>query len=236
MIELQKKMMLESESLEPTAKVRLYEIDMTAFDAGIYRFYSGLNENESNVFWKGIEYEAFPAKIDGIQRNSSGASNRPSFVLSNITGVVTGLFVNYNELVGAIVTVIDVYAKFLDPVNFKDGINPNYDPNQESITIYRIQKPGTINKQYATFELALPMEADNALIPSNVMTTNNCQWIYRGIGCRYNGNKYFNAKDEPVTDINLDVCSKKENGCVLRFGSDVAIPIRIFPSCDKVGK
>lgn len=229
-------MLLESESLSPTAKVRLYEVDMSAFNGGIFHFYSGLNEKEENLFWKGLEYDAFPSKIDGIQRNSSGASSRPTFILSNITGVITGLFVNYNEMVGAVVKVTDVYAKFLDPINFKSGFNPNYDPNQEMVTYYRIQKAGSINKQYATFELALPMEADNAMIPSNIITTNNCQWIYRGIGCRYSGNNWFNAKDEPVTDIKLDVCSKTENGCIKRFGENNTIPIRIFPSCDKVGK
>lgn len=236
MIEIGKLMLLESESLEPTAKVRLYVVDMTAFNGGLFRFYSGLNEKEDSLTWKGEVYEPFPTKIDGIERTSSGASNRPTLTLSNITGIVTGLFVNHSEMVGAKIQVIDVYAKFLDPVNFKSGENVNYDPNQEMITNYRIQKPGTINKQYATFELALPIEADNAMIPSNTITTNSCQWIYRGKGCRYSGTKFFNAKDEPVTDQSQDVCSKSESGCVLRFGSDVAIPILVFPSCDKVGK
>lgn len=230
------KMLLESERLEQGAKIRLFEVDLRMFGGVIRRFHSGLNENMEPVVWQGYLYEGFPTKIDGIQRSSKGASNRPTLVLANVTGVVTGLFHSSRELVGAKVTVRDVYAKHLDPENFKGGVNPDYDPNQEYVSFYEIQKPGTINHEYGSFELSLPMEANKALIPAHIITTNTCQWIYRGEGCRYNGSRMFNRKDEPVTDISDDVCGKRESSCNARFGDDVSIPIRLFPSCNKVGK
>lgn len=229
-------MLLESEKLEQSAKIRLIEVDLRQFGGVIHRFHSGMNEEFKPVVWQGFVYEPFPTKIDGIQRSVKGASNRPTIVLSNVTGIITGLFNSSRELVGARVIVRDVYAKHLDPENFKGGVNPDYDPNQEYVSFYEIQKPGTVNHEYGSFELSLPMEADKALIPGHIITTSTCQWMYRGEGCRYSGNKMFNRKDEPVNDINQDVCGKRESSCKLRFGEDNSIPIRLFPSCDKVGR
>lgn len=230
------KMLLESEKLEQSAKIRLVEVDLTSLGGTIYRFHGGMNEKFETVKWQGFDYEPFPTKIDGVQRKAKGASNRPTLALSNVTGIVTGMFQQYQELVGARIVVRDVYAKFLDPENFASGENPNYDPMQEYVSLYEIQKPASIDRQFASFELSMPIEADKAVIPPNIITTNTCQWIYRGEGCRYSGNKYFNRKDEPVTSMGEDVCGKRENSCKIRFGDDVSIPIRIFPSCDKVGK
>lgn len=229
------KMVLELEKLEQTAMIRLFDIDMTELGGTIYRFHNGLNENDKNVTWQGYEYQGFPSKIDGIKRSSQGASNRPTLTLSNITGIVRGLYVKYKEMAGATVYVRDVYAKFLDASNFKDGINPNEDLDQEYVTIYEIQGVNSIGKQYATFELSLPVEADNALIPKNVITCTACQWRYRKEGCDYSGNNYFDRYGNPVSSIDEDVCGKLERDCKLRFG-DGAIPIRIFPSANKVGR
>ncbi len=229
-------MLLESEKLEQSAKIRLVEVDLTSMGGSIHRFHSGMNEVFKPVSWQGFVYEPFPTKIDGVQRKAKGTSNRPTLVLSNITGVVTGLFHKHQELVGAKVIVRDVYARFLDPINFKSGKNSEYDPMQEYVSFFEIQKPANLNRQYGSFEMSLPMEADKAVIPAHIITTSTCQWIYKGEGCRYSGAKMFNRKDEPVTDVSLDVCGKRESSCTLRFGEDTAIPIRIFPSCDKVGK
>lgn len=227
------KMVIEAENLEQTALIRLIEVDMTMLGGTKHYMHNGLNELDGSVVWQGIEYEGFPAKIDGIQRSSEGASNRPTLVLSNITGIITGLFVNYKELVGAKVTVKDVYAKFLDAVNFKGGVNKNADPSQEYITIYEVQKVNSMTRKIATFELSLPVEAQNTYIPKNVITCNNCQWRYRDEGCGYTGDRYFDRHGKPVGSRSEDECGKLESDCILRFGSD-RIPIRIFPSAKLV--
>lgn len=230
------KMILEMEKLEQSASIQLFDVDLRGLGGTIYRFHNGLNENMKNVFWQGYEYQGFPTKIDGIKRSSQGASNRPTLVLSNITGLVTGLFVAYEEMTGAKVYVREVFARFLDAVNFRDGKNPDADPSQEYITIYEIQKANSISRKYASFELSLPVEADNALIPKNVITCTSCQWQYRKEGCDYSGSAYFDRFGNPVGSIDEDDCGKLETDCKLRFGQDSSIPIRIFPSANKVGR
>ncbi len=230
------KMLLEMEKLEQTAMIQLFDVDLRKLGGTIYRFHNGLNENMANVFWQGYEYQGFPCKVDGVKRTSQGSSNRPTLVLSNLTGIITGLFVNYGELVGGIVYVREVYAKFLDAANFVGGVNPDADPNQEYLTMYEIQKPNSIGRQTASFELSLPVEANNAIIPKNVITCTSCQWQYRAEGCDYSGLAYFDRFGNPVGSPSLDECGKREFDCKLRFGQNSAIPIRIFPSANKVGK
>lgn len=230
------KMNLELEKLEQSAMIRLFDVDLTGMGGPLSRFHSGLNEKMEPVIWQGYVYSGFPAKMDGIKRTAQGASNRPTLTLSNVTGIVTGLFSQYNELVGGIVYVRDVYAKFLDKENFIDNINPDEDKNQEYVSYYKIQKPNSINAQSATFELSLPMEADNKLIPANIITCTSCQWRYRRKGCGYDGNAYFDRFGNPVGSIEEDECGKRETDCNLRFGAGNSIPIRIFPSADKVGR
>lgn len=229
------KMLLELSKLEQTATIQLFDVDLSPLGGTTYRFHNGLNENYENVIWQGFEYQGFPTKVDGIKRTSEGASNRPTFVLSNLTGIVTGLFVQYEELCGAIVYMREVYARFLDAHNFIDGKNPDADPNQEYVVIYEIQKVNSIStKNTASFELSLPIEANNAIAPKNIITCTSCQWRYRKEGCDYNGSAYFDRFGNPVGSPAEDECGKREFDCKLRFGQDASIPIRLFPSANKV--
>lgn len=91
-----------------------------------------------------------------------------------------------------------------------------------------------INSQVATFELALPGENTRAVIPKRTITANNCTWKYRGPGCGYTGNRYFDYKDGVVSSIDQDVCNHLESGCKKRFGENAALPIGCFLAVDKI--
>lgn len=227
------KMQLEADKVEQTARLTLFTVDLTNLGGGIHRFHNGMNEKAESVIWQGLLYEPFVSKMEGISESTDGPSGRPKFTIANITGVITGMAVQYRELAGAQIYVSKVYAKFLDAVNFVNG-NPNADPNQEYKVLYNIERMTSIDANYASFECAIPTETDGVLLPASVITANVCQWIYRGEGCRYSGSNYFNEKDEPVSDIESDKCAHLLNSCVLRFGANVEIPIRMYPSCGKV--
>ncbi|QPX74985.1 putative tail protein [Serratia phage vB_SmaS_Opt-169] len=226
-------MRIESDSLEQTASVILFEVDLTPIGGDVHRFHGGLNQLAGAVKWQGITYDPFVTNIEGISFTNQGPSGRPIFTVANITGIITGMVIQYNELVGAIVYVREVYAKFLDADNFVNG-NENADPNQQYISMYEIEKLNQLDEDFASFELCLPSESDNAYIPVQVIMSENCQFEYRGEGCRYAGSAYFDDKDNPVTSIDQDRCGKRLNSCKLRFGENNSLPARIYPSCSKV--
>ncbi|AWD90221.1 minor tail protein L [Dickeya phage Sucellus] len=224
------------DSLEQDAEIVLIVADLTniAQEAGVFRFYSGVNQLSKPLVWQGFTYEPFPTELDGLSLSGTGKSGRPTLSLSNITGMITGLVINYSELVGSVVTIKVVSAKFLDSINFKNG-NPNADPNQEIELRYIVNKLNQLDPSVATFELSLPSEYDKAVIPARTITSGSCLFKYRGDGCGYDGQRMFDYRDNEVFVNNLDVCGRRKESCVLRFGEGNAIHHGGFLSVDRVG-
>jgi lambda family phage minor tail protein L len=81
------------QKLEPGKRVRLIEVDGSAFGAGILRFHNetiphteaeiiaaGGDESKlepKSVWWQGQEYGAWPYELTGISVSSDGQSSRP---------------------------------------------------------------------------------------------------------------------------------------------------------------
>ncbi|MDW0573083.1 phage minor tail protein L, partial [Mannheimia haemolytica] len=191
-VSISNQMKLDLAKLEQNAMLDLYEVDLRKLQdkdgnaGGVYRFYSGLNELKTSVVWQGRTYDPYPIEATGFERNSSGPSNRPTLTLSNLFGLVTGIANQFDECIGAIVRRHQVYAQYLDAVNFAGG-NAKADPNQEIISHFVIEQLTSLTRETATFTLALPIETDNAKIPSRLIMADTCTWIYRSSECGYTG-------------------------------------------------
>ncbi|MDY4594128.1 MAG: phage minor tail protein L [[Pasteurella] aerogenes] len=232
-ISISNQLKLDLSQLQQDALLDLFEIDMRNIKdssgniGDVYRFYSGKNELKADLVWQGKTYSAYPVQATGFERSGSGPSNRPTLTLSNLFGLVTGIASQYEECVGAIVRRHQVYAKYLDAVNFVNG-NKNADPNQEIVSNFFIEQLSNLTKETATFTLALPAETDNAKIPCRIIMADTCTWVYRSSECGYTGNSYFTDKDKPTVDVKEDKCSHCLNGCTLRdnqrnFGGFVSV-------------
>ncbi|EPY99503.1 TPA: phage minor tail protein L [Mannheimia haemolytica] len=232
-VSISNQMKLDLAKLEQNAMLDLYEVDLRTLkdksgNAGsVYRFYSGLNELKTSIVWQGRTYDPYPIEATGFERNSSGPSNRPTLTLSNLFGLVTGIANQFDECIGAIVRRHQVYAQYLDAVNFAGG-NAKADPNQEIISHFVIEQLTSLTRETATFTLALPIETDNAKIPSRIIMADTCTWIYRSAECGYTGKQYFDEKDKATSDPKADKCSHCLNGCELRgnqrnFGGFVSV-------------
>ncbi|HDL5645927.1 TPA: phage minor tail protein L, partial [Mannheimia haemolytica] len=166
-ISISNQMKLDLAKLEQNAMLDLYEVDLRNLkdksgNAGrVYRFYSGLNELKTSIVWQGRTYDPYPIEATGFERNSSGPSNRPTLTLSNLFGLITSIANQFDECIGAIVRRHQVYAQYLDAVNFAGG-NAKADPNQEIISHFVIEQLTSLTRETATFTLALPIETDNA--------------------------------------------------------------------------
>lgn len=221
---------------EQDAILDLYEVDLSEITGyqTIYRFFNGLNQIKQPLVWQGNTYDPYPIKVEGFEKNGQGTSNRPVLSVSDTNGLVTGLAHKYNDLLGAIVKRQQVYAKFLDAVNFEGG-NPEADPEQEIVSHYVIERlTALIPTETATFELALPTESDGVLLPARVILAHTCCSIYRSSECGYTGGAVADEFDNPTNKIERDCCSHTLNGCRLRFGRNSALPFGGFPAAAKV--
>lgn len=161
-----------------TAFIELFELDLTALGGTTHKLCNQVNEKQEPVVWQGITYAPYPIQSDGFELNTTGASNRPSLSVSNLFGLVTGLIESDKGVVGAKVVRRQVYAKHLDAINFVDG-NPHADPTAEAVSFYVIESYKSLNSTSATFELAVPAEADGVMIPRRIIISNTSPSAYK---------------------------------------------------------
>lgn len=227
--------LLELSKIEQESIIELFEVDLTKIigEKTVFRFHNGMNELRQAITWQGNVYEPYPIQAQGFEKNGQGTSNRPKLTVANISGLLTGLTQDYEDLLGAVVTRHQLLAKFLDSVNFKEG-NSFADPTQEIVSNYVIEQLSSLNSESATFELALPCESDGALIPARVIIAHTCSWQYRSSECGYIGKPVADEFDKPTDDITKDKCSRCLNGCKLRFGEHGILPFGGFPSAAKL--
>lgn len=115
----------------PSALVELYEIDLTPLQeyytskgAPIattkYYFHNGKTEQYASIKWGASEqvYAALPIEIDGVQASSAGEVPRPTLTVGNLDLLFTQLCRAYANLVGAKITRIRTFVKFLNSSNF----------------------------------------------------------------------------------------------------------------------
>lgn len=218
--DISNKFKLELAKLEQTALISLFEVDLRGLTGKdgergeLYRFYAGTNQLNRPLVWQGNTYTPFLVKADGFELSGSGPSNRPTLTVSNFDGFVTALATNFDQCLGAVVRRRQVYAKYLDAVNFEGG-NRDADPQQERVSYYIVEQLTTLTAEAGVFTLALPTETDNAVINARTILV-TCGWVYRSAECGYTGRAVADEKDQPTTDPKKDKCSGCLRGCQLR--------------------
>ncbi len=221
----------EIQKLAPSAKVVLFEVDLTVQGGEIYRFHAGTNGLTQNVVWQGETYTPWAVQASGFDFSSSGQLPRPKLALANVQGAITALVLAYGDCRGAKVTRRATMAKFLDAVNFPGGTNPIADPDAGfPDEIYFIDRKAKESpKKVVEFELAGPWDVTGVKLPRRQIIRSVCPFQYRGAECGYAGTNYFDANDLPVATAGEDVCSQRLSGCKCRFGENNELPFGGFP-------
>ena len=107
--------------------------------------------------------------------------------------------------------------------------NPEANPNQYlPDEIWYIDRKVLENRYVIQFELASAMDLNGVRLPYREVIQNACVWKYRSAECGYTGTSYFDSNDKPTTE-DKDFCSKRLNGCRLRFGTGQTLPYGGFP-------
>ena len=168
------------QSINPSAIIELFTLQLSTALHGantIYRFHAGSNlDANGEIVWAGNSYLRFPIQATGFAFQK-GQLPRPKITISNATGLISSILLTVNEtttgndLTGATVTRIRTLAKFLDAVNFSDGINATADPSAEfPQEIYAIDRKATETREVVEFELAAPTDLAGVRIPGRQAT------------------------------------------------------------------
>ncbi len=184
----------EAFSLEPTSLIHLFEIDVAdiSFARGVighnevsaqtntvFRFHNNIKLTHSSIFWQGKEFIAAPIQAEGFEITSKGVLPTPKLSISVSEESVPYLNIlkerisQVGDLVGAKVTRIRTFAKFLDKENFYNtttppGFNPN--PNQEfPRDIFYIDRKSLENKNVIELELASILDVEGIKLPGRLV-------------------------------------------------------------------
>jgi|688.fasta_scaffold14013_7 lambda family phage minor tail protein L len=167
----------------------LFELELEP-NEGYLRIH-GCKNFDSNLIFQENEYIFMPCEFSNFESTSDGRQSRPSLKISNINNYISKVLKDRGDLIGKNFFRKRIFAKDLDIINFKDGINPfgvsafnTYISNDKFI----INLKKSENKNTVELELVTKIDLENLSLPSRKVTNDTCSWGYRCSGCNY-GNK-----------------------------------------------
>lgn len=223
----------ELQSLSPSSTVELFVLDMSnTTSGGVLYFHAGTNELNASVVWQGNTYTPWPVEASGFDTTTQGTLPQPKIKVANTAGMFSGETAANNDLLGCKIIRKRTFAKFLDAVNFKDGVNPDADPTQHAEDdIWFIEQKLSENRYELEFQLSSVFDLMGVQLPNRQILKTACVWKYRGTECGYSGPSY-DRFDKPSSATD-DSCAKLLSSCTVRFGSSNPLPYGGFPGATK---
>ena len=189
--------------------VDLFELTTAS---GTFYFHAGLDTDLTNVQFRDREapyavrtYIAIPILLDGVEISSSGAANRPTLTVANVTSdlkTATGI-INYDELVGSTLVRRQTLKKYLVGES-PDQSNP---PIELNSVRYKIDRVSNLTNIAVTFELAVVYDLEGIQLPRRVVVGKFCSWMYQGFdlknsgGCIWKSSSTINTLSSSNTSI-----------------------------------
>ncbi len=233
----------EAQKLDPDALVELYTLDTTMLTniygqpgAGDVLLFCSGALGGSPVVFNGLTYTPMPIEASGFEWNGQGKLPRPKLKIANISGLAAGLTYQFTDLLGAEVTRLRTFRKFLDGM-------PEADPTAVfEPDVFRVDRKSHQSKAYVEFELAAAFDQQNVRLPKRQVLRDSCGFTYRVYSagsfhygtCPYTGGPMYDAFDAGTTDPTKDQCSHRLTGCVARYGQTATKPFAGFPGVAQV--
>lgn len=184
--------------LDPSSIISLYRINLKG--KGEYLFHAGENGYMQPLIFNGLQYEFFPIKAEGFDIPGDGKLARPKLTFTNHQGVISLRLNYFKDFINHKVTRVKTFIKYLDNVNFPNGINPHAEPDPDAAfaeDVYFVNQKTKEDDRIVEFELVSLLELQNASVPARTVYSNNCGWNYRGdIGCGYIGKPIADSKNK----------------------------------------
>jgi len=228
----------EASSLNPSALITLFELDIgsLADQQGIilppsertFRFHNNIKLYNTNIIWQGNTYILCPIQATGFDIISKGTLPTPTLRLTTVEQGILSLallkdaIASMGDLVGVNVLRIRTFAKFLDAINFPNGLPIGFQPNpnvQFPTDTYYINRKTNENRITIEYELTSVLDLEGIKLPRRQIISKRCPFFYRGEGCLY---EYAVNKDDdtfgpytvlpilapPVADINNNLITE----------------------------
>ena len=194
----------------------------------ILRFHNNIRVFDSYIFWQGKTFFPAPIQAEGYEISSRGILPTPRLSMSSqsdqeteILSLIRRAIRKYGDIVGAKVTRIRTYAKFLDKNNFADiakydGTDGSYlsafpegyepDPYAElPRDIFFIERKASESKTAIVYELSSSLDVEGIKLPRRTVQSRKCGFAYRGCGCFYES-----AKPETFNKLTPNIMPKTD--------------------------
>lgn len=215
----------EMMSLSPSALITLFELDLSEiiFNSAIlsnsekiFRFHSEPKLINNDIFWQGNRYIAAPIQAKGFEITTKGSTPTPKLtIISHDSTIDTFTTLrqkirSLGDIVGAKVTRIRTFAKYLDYTNFPNPATrpPGFSPDPYSEyprDIYYIERKSQENKNLIEYELSSIFDIQGIKLPGRLVASTRCLWTYRGAGCGYEYEDTSNTFRQRRTAIHEDM-------------------------------
>lgn len=207
------------QKLEPGNQIRLFELDATRLGGNLWRFHG--HAQEGDIIWQGQLYSPIQITAKGFDIRGDGRPASPTLQVANelsgVRGAISAICLQFRDLAGARVKVIETFRHFLDAANFPEG-NPNASP-QSKINLWHIEQKTEETRASVTFSLSSPTDMEGQMLPSQQITK-LCRWAcrggYRQEACAYTGAAMFDKKNQPTANPALDRCGGWWSSCKIR--------------------
>ena len=174
----------------------------------ILRFHNNIKVFNSLIIWQGKTYFPAPIQAEGFDISSRGTLPTPVLRMTaqkeegiQALSILRRAIHKYGDIVGAKVTRIRTFAKYLDQANFssisqidgKQGIYESNFPDQYEPDpyaefprdIFYIERKSNENKINLEYELSALIDVEGIKLPRRVILSKKCGFTYRGCGCFY---------------------------------------------------
>lgn len=176
----------------------------------ILRFHNNIKVFNSYIIWQGKTFFPAPIMAEGFEITSRGVLPSPTLSLTSQTeegiealSIIRRVIRKYGDIVGAKVTRIRTFAKFLDKNNFSDISSPDsqrgiyasnfpeeYEPDPYAELprdVFFVERKASEDKNSINYELSSSLDVEGIKLPRRVVTASKCGFTYRGCGCFYEG-------------------------------------------------
>ncbi len=235
------KIINESNKLQPSTLVQLFEIDISEILMGdklektlrdnqsfnvnlpsnnIFRFHnnvilSSTNNRIDDIIFQGNTYVAMPIEVSGYEVNSKGQAATPKLAIAVSDREVPefahlkSLMRDLEDLVGAKVTRIRTFVKYLDAANqfikANKKLQEESEPDQFAYftpDVYFVDRKSKETSSQMELELASFINYEKLKIPQRILNSTRCPWTYRGEGCCYEYESTANSQGFEIHDGN----------------------------------
>lgn len=158
----------------------LFQLFIADIPNGPILYFHGYTEPDPNIItFQAHDYAPWALTADGWDYNTDGAVSRPRLTISDFDSTITALMLQYDDLIGTVVTRKRTFRENLD--DWPGGDNTQEYP----LDIYTVDSypSGTPGLAYE-FELIAPIDNPNIFLP-NRQVAGFCPWTFRGPDCTY---------------------------------------------------